>query len=117
MDLDCTKLVDDFIQERRYIKGVTPATLDWYKFSFRPVAAQLAHCKTEQDLKAALKATVTEMMAAGKNPISVNDRIRCWNAWLNWLHQEGFVTQRIRLAHLKEPQKVVPTLTPNVAVL
>lgn len=102
-----------FINERRYLKGVSPKTVEWYQCSFRALAPYIDQCTDELELKAGLKQGIMAMLAANTNPITLNDRIRCLNAWLHWLEVERHVSQRIRLSKVKEPQKVVPTLTPE----
>jgi integrase/recombinase XerD len=111
MDLNITQLIHSFTEERRFIKGVSAATLQWYRYSFNAFAPFITPCQTEPQLREALKTAVITMASKGQNPISINDRIRCVNAWLNWLHLEGKASQRIRLQFLSEPQKITPTLT------
>ena len=46
------------------------------------------------------------MVSKGQNAISINDRIRCLNAWLNWRPLEGRLGQRLRLQFLSLPHSM-----------
>ena len=104
-------MIAAFIEERRFLKGVSPNTVEWYKNSFLAFQPYLADCRDESELQSALKKGVMSMVAAGTNPITLNDRIRCMNAWLHWLAEEHHTRERMRDRKVKEPQKVVQTLT------
>jgi site-specific recombinase XerD len=106
-NLDVPKLIVLFCKERRYLMGVTEATSESYKFSFRSLTPFLDGV----DNNLAVKKAVLTMAAAGKKAVSINDRIRAWNAWLNWLHENQHTGERLRVAFLKEPEIVAPTLT------
>ncbi len=111
MDLNITQLIDRFTEERRFITGVSAATLEWYKHSFHAFAPFIHPCQTELQFKEALKTAVMTMASRNQNPVSINDRIRCVNAWLHWLHLDGRTSQRMRLPFLAEPRKITPTLS------
>jgi integrase len=87
-----------FIQERTYLQNVSPRTVDWYKQTFKRLAA---YPLTE----VGLKQFVLEMRQAGLQPISCNSRIRCANAFLKWSNSP------LRIPKLREDQKVLPTYT------
>ena len=39
--MDIVKLYERFVKERRYLKNVSPHTLDWYKYSFNAFASHV----------------------------------------------------------------------------
>ena len=54
-----------------------------------PAPTPSDHDVWKQELTLALKTAVTEMSAADLNPITINDRIRCRNTWLNYQHEDS----------------------------
>jgi len=68
-------LFDRFLQERTYLKGVSPDTLRWYRGvrkTFREILAQ----PTGAGLL-----SITQ----GLSPMSVNTYLRGFRAYVNWL--------------------------------
>jgi site-specific recombinase XerD len=49
----------------------------------------------------------------GIRPVSVNSYLTCVRAYLNWLHSEGFLTEKPRVHLLKFEQKVIATFSPD----
>ena len=92
--------VSEFIQERRYLKNVTPKTLAWYQDSFKAFNGAL---ESEPDIKR----RIVELRSRGVSAISVNSWLRCINAYLNW------TSAGIKIPRLKEEQKILATLTPE----
>lgn len=99
-------LVEQFIQERTYFKNVSPATVVWYRQSFRAFAGAM-------DTKAAVGDRIAKLRQAGVSATSVNTYLRAVNALLRWAHTEGHLVELIRIPRLKEEQKVLATLTPE----
>ncbi len=87
-----------FIKERKYLTNVTPATVEWYQQSF-------AWLSTESPTDADLKDFVIRMRERGLKATACNNRIRAVNAYLKWAGSP------LRVAKLKEPQIVLPTLS------
>src|SRR5438046_1505964 len=87
-----------FIQERIFLKNVSPATVAWYRQSFD----WLKKFSLTED---GLKQFVIEMRKAGLQPISCNSRIRCANAYLAWSGST------LRVPKLKDEPKILPTFT------
>ena len=99
-------LVEQFIQERTYFKNVSPATVVWYRQSFRAFAGAM-------DTKAAVGDRIAKLRQAGVSATSVNTYLRAVNALFRWAHTEGHLVELIRIPRLKEEQKVLATLTPE----
>lgn len=89
---------DDFIKERIYLKGVSAATIEWYKDAFD---AWRRYGNGEP------KQFVIAMRQAGIKPVSCNSWICAMNAYWKW---EG---AGIKLGYLKEEQKILSTFSPE----
>jgi site-specific recombinase XerD len=105
MEFSVLRLMERFIEERRLLKGVSPATVEWYRNSFRGFRPYLAGCGEVSELAAAFKQAVMAMAAAQTNPITLNDRIHCLNAWLHWLAEERYASDWIRIPRSRNPRK------------
>ena len=71
---------EEFITERTYLKGVSPATVQWYRSSFKAFEGALGS-----------KQAIVERIGTLRernSTISVNTYLRCINAYFRWLHQE-----------------------------
>lgn len=90
------QLFDRFIQERRYLKNVSPRTVEWHQQSLKWLGV-------EQPTDADLRDFVLRMRTAGLKATSVNCRIRSVNAYLNW---SGSL---LRVPKLKEDSYVPAT--------
>lgn len=92
--------VSAFIQERKYLKNVTPKTLAWYGDAFKAFQGAL-------DAETAIKRRIMELRSRGVSAVSVNSWLRCINAYLNW---KG---AGIKIPRLKEEQRILATLNPE----
>jgi hypothetical protein len=70
------KLIERFIRERVYFKNVSPATVVWYRQSFRAFDGAL-------ESRAAIGNRIAKLRTAGLSAISVNTYLRTINA-LSW---------------------------------
>jgi integrase/recombinase XerD len=100
---------EQFIRERQYLTNVSPATLEWYKHSFKWLPTE---SPTEDDLKAA----VLRMREKGLKATGCNSAIRAINAYLHWSTAGADVKcspacKHLRIQQLKEPQLILPTFT------
>lgn len=87
---------EQFIKERRYLKDVSPRTIEWHEQS-------LNWLQVESPTEADCKAAVLRMREAGLKPTSVNCRIRSINAYLKWLGSD------LKIPRLKEPKQIPST--------
>jgi integrase/recombinase XerD len=100
---------EQFIRERQYLTNVTPATLEWYKHSFKWLRSE---SPTEDELKAA----VLRMREKGLKATGCNSAIRAINAYLHW-NTAGSdakcspACKHPKITQLKEPQLILPTFT------
>ena len=108
-----------FIQERKFLRGVTPATEQWYRSSFKaflPVLSEPHQSTTA--LKGALMTRIQALFTNGRGnkAVSINTYLRCLKAFLRWAHEESILTEPVKLAWLKEEQKVLATFTADQVV-
>ncbi len=85
-----------FVQERIYLHNVSPRTVDWYKQSLKWLGR---FPLTDEGLKQ----VVVAMRQSGLQPVSCNNRIRCFNAYLKWSGSP------LRVPKLREETRVLPT--------
>jgi integrase/recombinase XerD len=94
----------DFIKQRKYFVGVSPATLDWYGYCLRWIP--------ENPSQSDLQQAVITMRERGLRPTGINSCLSCWNAYCHWLASPetkcGPQCKHPKLARLKEPQNDLP---------
>jgi len=100
---------EQFIRERQYLTNVSPATLEWYKHSFRWL-------RTDSPTEDELKDAVLRMREKGLKATGCNSAIRAINAYLHWNTHGAELKcspacKHRRILQLKEPQLVLPTFT------
>jgi integrase/recombinase XerD len=100
------ELFEQFIQERVYLKGVSPKTVISYQCAFKAFGGA-----TES--KSAMMQRIAELRAKGISPISVNTYLRHLKAYLRWMEQEGHTKEPLRVQFLKTESKVLSTLSPE----
>jgi integrase/recombinase XerD len=102
---------EQFIRERQFLSNVTPATIEWYKYSLKWLPSD---SPTQENLKD----TVMRMRQTGRKATGCNCAIRAINSFLHW---NSACTERkcgpgcthLRIPQIKEPQFVLPTFTPQ----
>jgi site-specific recombinase XerD len=104
-----------FIRERQFLSNVSPATLEWYKHSFR----WLPNESPSQD---ELKDSVLKMRERGLKATGCNSVVRAINSYLHWCASPGTkcspACSHAKMPSLKEPQLILPTFTaPQVSLL
>jgi len=67
-----------FVRERQYLQNVSPATVEWYKHSFKWL-------RTENPSEQELKDAVIRMREKGLKATGCNSAIRAINAYLKWI--------------------------------
>ena len=89
---------EQFIREPQYLSNVSPATLEWYKHSFKWL-------RTETPTEEELQEAVMRMREKGLKATGCNSAIRAINAYLKWSGTPH------RVLYLKEEQRVLPTFS------
>ncbi len=102
-------LYELFIKDRRYSKGVSPRTEDWYRESWRAFEQALTTASPETLSKSDFSPVVEALCRRGLSPITINTYARAINAFLRWLHEETRCPKLVRIPRLKEPETVVLT--------
>lgn len=93
-------LFDRFIQERKYLKNVSPRTIEWHEQSLKWLGV-------EQPTETDLREFVLRMRTAGLKASSVNCRIGSVNAYLSW------TASPLRVPKLKQESYVPATYSKN----
>lgn len=107
--LSTSRLFNDFLDQRRYVRNVTPSTIEWYQTAFK--ALQKTHGADPQLTRASLQTFVVALRQRGVKPISCNTYIKALNAFCRWLHDEHHLPERLELSTLKLEQRLLRTLT------
>lgn len=97
-----------FIQERVYLKGVSPATVRYYRWverAFKPIL--------DEPTKAGMLLCIQKLLADGVSPTSVNTYLRGFKAYCGWLHGEGQLKETWKISFLKSAQKILATFGPE----
>lgn len=97
-------LFDRFLQERVYLKGVSPETLRYYRWVRRAFESILAN-----PTKAGMMDGIQKLLASGVSPTSVNTYLRGLNAYIRWLHEEGYLKDLFRVQFLRTEEKILET--------
>jgi integrase/recombinase XerD len=108
VNLDLEKLFAAFLREKKYLKGVTAATLRIYSLSW------LAFQRHNGQLtKSGVKEFMVSMIENGAKPGTANCYARCLNSFLTWLAENGHTPERLRVPLTKQPKRVLKTYTPE----
>jgi site-specific recombinase XerD len=99
-------LFDQFLQERMYLKNVSPETLRYYKCvhrAFQPILSE--------PNKAGMIECIQKLLAGGISPASVNTYLRGFKAYFRWLQAEGHTKETFKVQFLKTEARVLATLS------
>src|SRR5215470_9358290 len=89
-------LFTQFRQERRFLENSSERTIEFYDDSWRTYKRFCSHIT-----KPELTNFVLGMREAGISPVTCNIRIRGINSFLSWLHEQGFISEHLRIKQLK----------------
>jgi len=81
-----------FVQERRILNNVSPATIQWYRYSLRAFQPVLeAEFESIGFFRAAVIKRIGELhnQGRGNKAVSINTYLRCLKAFMQWCFQEG----------------------------
>ena len=107
--LSTSRLFEQFLAQRRYLRNVTPGTIEWYETAFK--ALQRKHGVDLVMSKSTLQSFVTALRQRGVKPVSCNTYIKALNAFSRWLHEEGHLPNRLDMQRLKVEKRILPTLS------
>jgi integrase/recombinase XerD len=101
-------LFEQFIQEKKYLANVSPATCEWYKQSLRWLLSPSPD-------EPALKDFVMRMRATGLTASSCNCHIRAVNSYLHWASGLGTkccaACSHLKVPKLREEHRILPTFS------
>ena len=100
-----------FIQERKVLKNVSPKTIIGYQCAYKAFESSLDPLTVADDLRGAVKAGI-DSLHSRLSPISINDYLRCLNAFFNWMQTEGYLKDRLKIGKLTEPE-TLPKILPE----
>jgi integrase/recombinase XerD len=107
--LSTSFLFQQFLTQRRYLKNVTPSTIEWYETAFKALQRSLG---ADPPLtKASLQQFVVSLRQRDVKPISCNTYFKALNTFCLWLHEEGHLSERVALSPLKFEKRLIETLT------
>ena len=101
-------LFETFLQEKKFLTGVTPKTISTYQCAYK---AYQRVAGNGLPTKQSLKQFVIQMQKNGMSVCGINSYARSLNSFLSWLYKEGYVSEPLRLALLKEEKRVFKPLT------
>ena len=107
--LSTTALFEQFLAERRYLKNVTPSTLDWYDTAFKGFRRAVG--PDAPVTKQNLQRFVVNVRERGVRAVSCNTYIKAMNAFCVWLHAEKHSPELIAMPLLRTEKRVLVTLT------
>jgi integrase/recombinase XerD len=108
--LSSAQLFEQFLNERRYLKNVTPDTIDWYQTAFKALQREQG-TQTPVLTKTAVQQFVVSLRRRNVRAVSVNTYGKALNAFTRWLHEEGHQRELVQLAPLKLEKRILQTLT------
>ena len=102
-------LFQEFLTQRRYLKNVTPSTIEWSETAFKALQRSLG---AEPPLtRSSLQQFVVSLRERGVKPVSCNTYIKALNTFCLWLREEGHLTERVALAPLRFERRLIQTLS------
>lgn len=102
-------LFDSFIQERKFLKNVSPRTVEAYHKARKHWLNALPEQAHDAPTKADLTTFVMYLRERGLSIGACNVYIRHMNAFLSWLASEGHSPQRLKMSLLKGEIKQIDT--------
>ena len=84
--LSSADLFKQFLNERRYLKNVTPDTIEWYETAWKALQRTL-NVAAPPITKSSLQSFVVKMRQRNVKPVPVNTYIKALNAFCRWLHE------------------------------
>ena len=103
-----------YVEDRKYIKNVSPKTLLWYSDVWKAFGPHLEpFLASGGRLNDSLKGAITSLLSRGVRPVSINSYLTGVRAYLNWLHAEQWLKEKPRVQLLKYEHKVIATFSPE----
>ena len=100
-----------FLKEKQFLANISPKTVRSYQQALNAYKRVLSsRLDTDGGLpdKDSLKDFVIQMREGGLSPGACNVYIRSFNSFLSWLHQEGLISEPLKIKQLPQAKKVIP---------
>jgi integrase/recombinase XerD len=104
-------LFERFLQEKRYLIGVSKKTIEWYKYSFKAYKRVLNGNSEALPTQLTLTQFVIELRKSGISAGAMNNYIRGMNVFLGWLFENEYIPQQLKIKRVKEEQTIIETFT------
>lgn len=95
--------IEEFLEQGIYLRNWSPRTVRTYRQGLATLPPTLT--------KAALHAWVISQRQRRVTPAGLNMYARTINSYLTWLHEEGHITERLRIKLLPNPSKPLTTFS------
>ena len=104
--MSLTTLFEQFLQQKRFLQNVSNNTVEFYSLSFKTF--NLSALPLTQ---AELNNAIVKMRESGKSVAAVNAYLRGMRPFVNWLHENGHLQERLKLKKLKCEEKAIRTFS------
>lgn len=109
--LDLEKLFATFLEEKQFLDGLSPKTIQGYKEAFKAF-----HRYGKAEISAhGVKDFMIEMVKSGLKRGAANCYARSINSFLSWLSKNSHIPERLRVPQTKQPKRVLNTYSPEDA--
>jgi site-specific recombinase XerD len=113
------ELFNQFLEEKRYLNGVSKKTLVWYTYSYKQYKRVLNGTDDPESTfaryglptKHTLIQFVIGMRKSGLSEAGMNDYIRGFNVFLTWLFENEHTPTHLKVKKVKEEQTIIETFT------
>ena len=104
-------LFQQFLRERKYLRNVSPRTVEWYETAWKAFCDSATHCPTDPGElnRAHLEQLVYALRERGVRPVTCNTWLKALNAFFRWLHEQEHLPTRVHLRPLMVEKRLVPT--------
>lgn len=112
MAADLQLLFQQFLKERKYLRNVSPQTIEWYETAWTYFNRSATPCLTTSTslTRESLEQFVYGLRDRGVRPVTCNTWLRALNAFCRWLHERGDLPTLVHLKPLKTEKRLIETL-------
>jgi site-specific recombinase XerD len=86
-------LFAEFLAHRRYLKNITPSTIEWYETAFKAFQRTFDN-PSPPFTRASLQRFVVDLRERGIKPVSCNTYIKALRSFSVWLRDEGHLAEK-----------------------
>ena len=104
-------LFEKFLQDRKYLKNVSPKTINSYCGAWKAFQPFVEPAIENGTIREGVKQAVESLLGRGLKPVSVNSYLTGIRAFVGWLAEEGVISQRPKITLLRFERKVLETFS------